>query len=53
MERTIKYRGSITDLATDIAFEITPEKAIELINELRNFIDKKPEKFQNAFHRED
>jgi hypothetical protein len=53
MERIIRYRGSITDLATDIAFEITPEKALELIRELHTFIEKKPEKFQNAAHSEE
>jgi hypothetical protein len=48
MERPIIYRGSITDLATDIAFEITAEKGRELIEELWRFLNANPEKFQNA-----
>lgn len=48
MERTIRYRGSITDLATDVAFEITAEKGRELIEELERFLSSDQTKFQNA-----
>jgi hypothetical protein len=48
VERTIRYRGSITDLATDVAFEITAEKGRELIEELERFLSSDQTKFQNA-----
>lgn len=52
MERVIRYRGSITDLATDVAFEITAEKGQELIDELNRFLNHEPNKFQNAAHKD-
>jgi hypothetical protein len=48
VERTIRYRGSITDLATDVAFEISAEKGRELIEELERFLNHDKTKFQNA-----
>ena len=49
-ERTITYRGSITDLATDIAYELTPDKALELIRELQRFMAGDLVKFHNAYN---
>lgn len=43
--RIIIYRESVTDLATDIAFELTQEQGEELIKELRRLIDSYPKKF--------
>ncbi len=48
MDRVIIYRGSVSDLATDIAYEITPEQARQLIAELQRLLDRQPAKFQNA-----
>ena len=53
MNRTIIYRGSLTDLATDIAYEITAAEAQELVDELNRFIVSVPDKFQNAAQRMD
>lgn len=49
--RVIVYRGSIDDLATDIAFEITPADAAKLIASLLTFTDIMPDKFQDAYRR--
>lgn len=45
-DKTIAYRGSITDLATDVAFLLTPRQGIKLIQELTWFLDTCSEKFQ-------
>ncbi len=37
VESKIPWRGSITDLATDVAFLLTPEEGEQLIAELRRF----------------
>jgi hypothetical protein len=50
-ERVIIYRGSVHDLATDIAFELTPADAAKLIAELERFAVTVPDKFQDAFRR--
>jgi hypothetical protein len=44
--RQIAYRGSVTDLATDVAFELTPEQTAELIQELERFRSSEPAKFR-------
>ena len=49
--RSIIYRGSIHDLATDIAYEITPADAAKLIAELQRFADIMPDKYQDAYRR--
>jgi hypothetical protein len=46
-EVTIPYRGSLTDLATDIAFELTPEQARVVINELERFFSFDLKKFKS------
>jgi len=52
MNRTIIYRvGGITDLATDIAFELTLEEGEELVHEILRFIVSEPDKFQDAARR--
>lgn len=38
--RTIRWRGSITDLATDAAALLTKEEGLQLIAELQRFQDK-------------
>lgn len=45
-ERFIRYRGSVTDLATDIAGELTTVQARELIAELQRFMGELPDKFK-------
>lgn len=37
VESTITWRGSITDLATDVAWLLTPEEGRELVRELEAF----------------
>ncbi len=37
VRRTIVWRGSITDLATDVADLLTPEEGRTLIDELQRF----------------
>jgi hypothetical protein len=37
VESTITWRGSVTDLATDVAGLLTPEEGQELIRELERF----------------
>ena len=49
--RVIIYRGSIHDLATDVAYELTPADAAKLIAELLRFIDIMPDKYQDAYRR--
>jgi hypothetical protein len=44
-ERAIAYRGSVTDLATDVAFELTAQQGKELIQELERFLSVEPAKF--------
>ncbi len=44
-DNTILYRGSVTDLATDVAAELTPEQATELVQELERFRSSEPGKF--------
>ncbi len=46
--RNIIYRGSLSDLATDIAFEMTATEGEVLIIEIQRLIDKHPEKFCNG-----
>ena len=43
----IPFRGSVTDLATDVAFELKPEQGRELIDELERFIRVEPSKFKH------
>lgn len=43
----IPYRGSVTDLATDIAYELKPHQARELIQELERFLGADPGKFKS------
>lgn len=38
VERTIRWRGSITDLATDVADLLTPKEGRILIDELERFL---------------
>lgn len=45
LERPIAFRGSVTDLATDVAFELTPAQTAELIQELERFRASEPTKF--------
>lgn len=52
-QRVIVYRGSIHDLATDVAYELTPADATKLIAELQRFADIMPDKFQDAYRRAD
>jgi len=42
----ITYRGSICDFATDIAYELTPIQAKELIAELQQFLIVNKSKFR-------
>jgi hypothetical protein len=51
VERVIIYRGSLHDLATDIAYELTPADAAKLIAELERFTVIMPDKFQDAYRR--
>lgn len=37
VESTIRWRGSVTDLATDVADLLTPEEGKKLISELQRF----------------
>ena len=37
VEQTIPWRGSVTDLATDVAYLLTPEEGDALIRELSRF----------------
>ena len=37
VESQIPWRGSVTDLATDVAWLLTPEEGDELIRELQRF----------------
>ncbi len=39
VEQTIPWRGSVTDLATDVAWLLTPKGGKELISELQRFLD--------------
>lgn len=41
----IPFRGSVTDLATDVAFELSQEQGRELIAELERFLLVEPGKF--------
>jgi hypothetical protein len=41
----IVFRGSITDLATDIAWLLNEDQGIELVRELARFMNHAPEKF--------
>lgn len=50
-ERVIIYRGSIEDLATDVAYELTAADVTKLIAELLRFADIMPDKFQDAYRR--
>lgn len=50
-QRVIIYRGSVHDLATDIAYELTPADAAKLIAELQRFTDNVPDKYQDAYRR--
>ncbi len=43
----IPFRGSVTDLATDIAFELTIAQGIELVEELQRFLRVEPGKFKS------
>lgn len=43
----IPFRGSVTDLATDVAFELTAEQGKELIAELERFAIVEPTKFKS------
>jgi hypothetical protein len=38
--QSIKWYGSVSDLATDCANLLTPEQGIELINQLTSFLTK-------------
>lgn len=40
------WRGSITDLATDLAYLLTPEQGEALTKELERFLRKDRTKFQ-------
>lgn len=42
----IPYRGSVTDLATDVAFELQASQARVLIDELERFLLAEPGKFK-------
>jgi hypothetical protein len=45
----IQWRGSVTDLATDCAFLLTPKQGLELAAELQRFYDNerlRAEKYQ-------
>lgn len=42
------WRGSITDLATDIAYFLTPEQGEALAKELDRFLRKDKTKFQGT-----
>lgn len=42
----LPFRGSVTDLATDIAFELTIEQGLELVDELKRFLRTEPGKFK-------
>jgi len=42
VESTITWRGSITDLATDVAWLLTPEEGKELVRELQRFQETAP-----------
>jgi len=44
---TITYRGSVTDLATDCAYLLTPEQGMELARELRRLVAV-PGKYRKA-----
>ena len=46
IETAIIWRGSITDVATDIAYLIDQQLAHQLIAELTRFINYVPDKFQ-------
>lgn len=46
-ERHIIYRGSVTDFATDIAFELSPEQARIVIDELERFLIADLAKFKS------
>lgn len=48
---TITYRGSVTDLATDAAYLLTPEQGAELVRELQRFLMVLPAKFQGKGRR--
>lgn len=39
VESSIRWRGSITDLATDCAYLLTAEEAKILVNELMRFVE--------------
>ena len=39
IESTIRWRGSITDLATDVAYLLTPEEGLRLAEQLKEFAE--------------
>ncbi len=41
LEQNIRWRGSITDLATDCAYLLTEQQGLELARELLRFLGKK------------
>jgi hypothetical protein len=46
--RFIAYRGSVTDLATDVAWELSPRQGEEIVRELERFLSSEPSKFRAA-----
>lgn len=49
VESTITWRGSITDLATDVAWLLTPEEGKEFVRELERFQQKEPSYLLHKF----
>lgn len=47
-ESIIKFRGSVTDLATDVAGNLTIDQARTLVKELHHFLDNSPAKFRST-----
>lgn len=49
VEQDIRWRGSVTDLATDCAYLLTREEALELAATLQRFADS-PKLSSEKFH---
>ncbi len=43
-----KFNGSMTDLATDVAYQLTRQQAIDFMHEMKRFLDFNVDKFQGA-----